>query len=701
MSTPPSTAPTDWFDVLGRNRQPISVGLMLTGAAACVLAIVLNPTVKDDANPEVFTLLALGCALVGGGLYQYLRREDELPIHESGQLLVLGVGAVLGLALTVDCLQRAWIWRETLLGGMEAWRGKDGWRVWFLILGSALGFVIMFVSLLLARSREQQSPSLRRLLYGFNAFLTCYLLLVILIVVNVLAYNFVPAVADYTDTKIYTLNPKSQNLLREMQKPVTVYAIVPSYESDFTKEYQNLEDNCRRVTDRISFHYVARDRNPSFLRELIDKYRIVNDLGLLVIYGDEDSPGVSSQFIKQSDLFATKMGPGDSVDFKGEDQLMSAIRFLDENKTKPVIYFTQANGELDIGFAPQAMDENRKASVLRERLEKANYEVKGLKLSNIKEEGGAGAGAVTSAEVPDDAAVVLIAGPTRRFSEEQVKALETYMKRTGAKKGRLIVLLDVDVQKPEGVMRETGLESFLQSFDVDVGKDRILAPNDQPPYMVLVTGNPELRDSNPVAAALAGIGPPMLNVRTMRPHAGMPARPGLTSYRPETLMIAVPARGNLLWADTDLGRDPADLVEEIRNDANKRNSKQWASALPAAVAVSEAGMPDPRDPHAGIMPPKAGTPRLIAFGNAAFLSDANMRRGIRGGTPGYPYYDILESSLAWLRERPQSIGLDPKDRKIYQMDEATQISRMILLPLVMMVVAVIGLGLGVWVVRRR
>ena len=62
---------------------------------------------------------------------------------------------------------------------------------------------------------------------------------------------------------------------------------------------------------------------------------------------------------------------------------------------------------------------------------------------------------------------------------------------------------------------------------------------------------------------------------------------------------------------------------------------------------------------------------------------------------------MLASSLAWLRERPSSIGLDPKERKEYQMDANVNLRRMAYLPLGLMFVCVVGLGLGIWVVRRR
>jgi hypothetical protein len=57
--------------------------------------------------------------------------------------------------------------------------------------------------------------------------------------------------------------------------------------------------------------------------------------------------------------------------------------------------------------------------------------------------------------------------------------------------------------------------------------------------------------------------------------------------------------------------------------------------------------------------------------------------------------------LAWLRERPNSIGLDPKDRDRYRLEPTTNIARLMFLPSGLMLLGIVGFGVGVWVIRRR
>ena len=167
-------------------------------------------------------------------------------------------------------------------------------------------------------------------------------------------------------------------------------------------------------------------------------------------------------------------------------------------------------------------------------------------------------------------------------------------------------------------------------------------------------------------------------------------------------MVALSQRG--LWTSPRIEADPEQLWEEMVKDP--RNAPVRMRLMSTGVAVSEAGMEfNPMAPHPM---PKDSTPRLLVFGNAWFVSDANLGgpgrerdRFGRSAQAGYPYYDLFASSLAWLRERPSSIGLDPKERKEFRLKEGANLARMEYLPLGLMMVAIVGVGLGVWVVRRR
>src|SRR5262249_54270843 len=114
------------------------------------------------------------------------------------------------------------------------------------------------------------------------------------------------------------------------------------------------------------------------------------------------------------------------------------------------------------------------------------------------------------------------------------------------------------------------------------------------------------------------------------------------------------------------------------------------------VAVGEPQPMAPRDPHAFMRQPEQ-KPRLVVFGSASFASNPYMAE-----SSGQLNYDLFSSALAWLRQRPSSIGLKAKERNIFVLNVGDEvISRMHWLPVTFMLITIIGLGTGVWLIRRR
>src|SRR5262249_44963635 len=86
--------------------------------------------------------------------------------------------------------------------------------------------------------------------------------------------------------------------------------------------------------------------------------------------------------------------------------------------TKKAVYFTDGHGEADI----QNQQDAKGYANAKLALEQENYEVKPLVLLE---------------QIPDDASVLVVAGPERPFSPAEMQTLDAYLRRGG----RLLVLV--------------------------------------------------------------------------------------------------------------------------------------------------------------------------------------------------------------------------------------------------------------------
>jgi len=706
-NTSPNETQQSWLAALARHRLAVAYGMFALSALLALIPILGGYKYQAEYLNVCLWGAALSMIALGTGLTLRLHEPERLPQKDAFRLLVLAAGGLSGFVTVIFLgIGLAWKWWSTFAGGWEKWQSSEGWHIWVTILALMAGLAIMFVSLQLARGDEQSSSGMRRLVYGYNTVLTGLLLVLILLVVNVLVYvpwgraDFFNTTYRWADASIFSLSSQSERILEGLDKQAKIYVIMRR--NDFmSRSVHALLDNCRAVTDKVQVEYLSPDMDRERVDALKKEYKFGGeDAGLLVVYGSGDS--AEHRFIKRDDLtqqpdFSQR---SQATIFKGEAALLGELNSMTQGKEKPVIYFTQGNGELDVTDSQPTRQFDQGAGLLKERLVSGGYKVQGLQFSPVAGAKAKSPDVIVSTRVPDDATIVVIAGPRHRFEPFVLEALRSYMEPSGpeaqkAKKGKLVAMLDV-VLSPEKTMQATGLEPFLAEFGVQVGNDRILRipsafmPN---PELVLVQTNPDrmARQRNPLADAFTDQAFSLYKCRTVKPQTAGP-QPN-TKYRADTLLVAAPSQQQYLWAETNLETDPRQLMEELdkRKELVDRLSME---PLPVAVTVTETQPGAGGGPHA--MAPSEEKPRLIVFGDATLVSNRVM-----SDRSGGAYYDLVSSALAWLRERPSNIGIEPKKSDVYVLNQAANVSRMIWLPLILLSVSIVGLGTGVWVVRRR
>jgi hypothetical protein len=271
-------------------------------------------------------------------------------------------------------------------------------------------------------------------------------------------------------------------------------------------------------------------------------------------------------------------------------------------------------------------------------------------------------------------------------------AAEAKDKAKKPEKGKLLVLLGPPTTTEAG----TGLESFLAEFNVQVGKERLLSLLSNNPTKVLVGVNSALVNRNPVATAMWDLlerrGIYVYGVRQVQTGSS-PEGPRGAGFVADPLLLAPAVQG--VWAESNLTADATQLANALRRDRSALESKLSPRSVPVAVVVTEPAAPN-MDPHAFMQPQPEGAARLAVFGNASMASNWSTAEGT-----GDYHYELIANTLDWLRGKPNSIGIEPKNRNLFTLDPETPLRRMYLLPWSLMILTVIGLGTGVWIIRRQ
>jgi hypothetical protein len=687
MTQPPTLSREERFlTALARLHHPVAYGLLTAAVLLAVLCVWLGAVADEDSRlgfrinwplwPEAAGALLLAFVTAGAGAWLLLSQPAQRNVTNV-RVLVLAAGGLTGLIIFLATLGRAgrW-WGDIFSKGLEGWQGEGGWKIWVCIAAGLAGLVIMFVSLLLARSEERSNPAMRRLLYGYNSALCGLLLLAILIMVNILVHFLLPASYNWTRTRAGSqLSSRAKSVLANLGETVYVYVIM-SQQNRIYEDLRTLLDNCQAVTDKLVVRTISPDREPEALQDLIKRFpslqvvkternmpQVRVERGIALVKGAPGSRGEQLiTFIPQQRLYRAEVSQRARPDegaqtfvFQGEDVLLSELSFWAEGGKAPVIYFTQDNDELR--FQRQIL------LSLQTQLERDKFKVRSLRLHQPPPGHKAEGAAVISKDVPRDAAVVVIADPLRPFTTEAADALRRYL----ARGGKLFIMLDILHENRLGAP-PTGLEKLLAEYDVEVQKAYLLRNFDRDPRgMLTMLALPPEGSSNPIARAMAGKGLEVFGARPVRRLSRSP------KYQVDTILEVPPELE--FWVETDLDFPPQTCLLQLRQSGTPV-SKEPA---PVAVAVKSA-----RDDK----------PALVVCGNM------NFARRVAGTNP--VYYDFIHNCVQWLRGQGADLGISPVKSDRYVLDTAnTNLSRLRLLPAFLILIGIVGLGTGIWVVRRR
>lgn len=703
------------------------------GAAAAMVAFavylfVLAGGFRSGLSAVSFWTMFVAAVLGSFGMFLLL---ENSPRADTIRRMVMGAGLVVGITtFKIGWGLSGFLVYETPFAAL-----RD--RPWLLALPAGayfVGLLLVFLAVQPAATLVRGNQAIRWIVSWANMGVTTFLLLGLIVMVFVLSFaspmdRFFGRAYDWTASGFHSLAPITRNYLAGLREPVTVYVVMADGDP-VRQDVVTMLDNCRSLNSNVSYKLLDTRRASSReeLISLMERFNLDDPAGLLVVTssGDTGEPAEKGEkgekvkrarkgdyvHIKESELSAAG-GQRGTYSFTGEKALMGAFLTLSEGQVK--IYFTEGHGEWPLagagGFPQRRQRNTGSLATLRSQLaDRDSVKVESLSLDK---------------EIPKDANVVVIARPTKPFNADEVKHLRDYLKRqrqTRKEKpkeggperevpdvttGRLIVLMDAQMSKFGGktTVTPSGLEDLLAEYGVKLGDDRLMVSQSlmglTATSVVSVTN---LDGGNPIAKAfwVEDDRPQRFlfkDTRTVEPQQG---KGGATA---EKLVLAMPIQGpgldQRLWAETNLDAPPSELQRAVRLDRAKMAGDFGTKPISIAVTVSEkaggGGFPMDKD-HAGL---RGGTeePRMVVFGSSSWVTDEEL-----GGQFGEDRVALFKSCVAWLNKGSHLgvAGIEDKSRKPYNPSVKEENQWWLYrLPVLLMLAAVVVIGAGVWVVRRR
>lgn len=493
------------------------------------------------------------------------------------------------------------------------------------------GIVLLAVYLYQERQMVKRvvlSPQMR---FGSNALIFSVTVVAVVALLNVIAsrHSFR---TDLTADKFFSLSEQTGKILASLDRKVKIIFFHKT--NTPSPQIMGLLDQYKHASKQLDVEVIDIDKKP----ELAKSYKIKYDNTVIVLTGDKE------KHVVPQDLFAYQFRGGRQPqrEFKGESVITAAILSVSKAK-QTTAYFLEGHGERSIeDTAEQGL------SQIKVKLEQDNYIVKSLNLLN-------------EGKLPEDADIIVIAGPQRSLREPERKLIGEYLDQ----EGRLLVMLELE--------SSGGLEEVLKPWGVKILSGMVVDPRRYYAFANPTFPAPQYR-SHKITDDLQKQNVPVI----------LPAACALEAGTLDTGSV-VPLLETTAesWLETDWRK---------RAKHKYDSGKDTRGPLVLGLAVSRNPVSAPLEPGAPPAPAKP-TPKLVVFGNVQWIT--NQLESWQAN------FDLVANAVNWLAGSEETISIRSKQisRRVVYMDNV-KARLMWWTTLLLTPLAVVSVGLLQWWRRR-
>ena len=501
---------------------------------------------------------------------------------------------------------------------------KPEWMDWSRWL--AVAAVVVTGIYALSQWREiARSFQGRNVRYGTIAAGSIVIFLAILVGINWLA-NRQNKRWDLTENQQFTLSEQTQQIVRDLKQPLRVRVFYDSREGGGAQSYRDKLDEYAYLSSQMTVDYIDAVQEPTQAQQ----------------YEVQALPTILFEYAGRTERTSSS----------DEQSLTNTLKKIVLGQAKKV-YFLQGHGERDTSSS----DRTGYSGAMAE-LKKDNFDAATL---NLAQQG----------KIPDDASVIIIAGPKADLLQPEIDALTAYLGRGG----KLLLMLDppvgADGQDPANLI------ALAKSWAIDVGRNIVI---DQTGLGQIFGGGPTTPIAMPVTHGitrnLQGRMTAFILARSATPLEG-----GSESRFAQKVAETAPQS----WAETDLKQ----LFTAQKAEANfDKGDLNGPVSIIAATSAPAANAPTSDNADA----PKPET-RVVVVGDSDFASNQLL---FFQGNP-----DLFLNTVNWLAQQEDLISIRPRDaaNRGIQMTQ-DQMTRVFWIAIAFIPLLLFGNAVWVWWKRR-